>query len=190
MYGFHFLLSLLMHPPSFSLARKGQQQPKIADTQCGFKLFSRNTVAHILPLAHIDRWIFDVELLLLAEMASSSALARAASSSQSQSLPPPPPPPPSPPAAGTEAVRAPLPPSAVHGGPPPPPEKVHLHTLREENELARLPLPIGEVAVAWHEISGSKVDLLRDSVRMGRDLVILRLNYALGRWPRPQPVPV
>lgn len=218
MYGFHFLLSLLMHPPSVNLgflstfapwnskkhtgpSAQAPHQPLIADTQCGFKLFTRPSVAHILPLAHIDRWIFDVELLLLAEMASDKALANSRVAQHQREV---------------ETLK-PLSPSAtthtsastadassstasgtaepvpnhplVHGGPPPPADAVHLHSPAEEDLLLALPLPIGEVAVDWHEISGSKVDLLRDSIRMGRDLLVLRANYALGRWQRPRPVP-
>lgn len=161
MRGFHLLLSILMRPPSLekmyhhavdavipqSLRATSHgtvttlaQQPEIKDTQCGFKMFSRATAAHIFPLAHIDRWIFDVELLLLAEMASRASEAQ-------------------------HALRSPQDSS--------------------KDALLRLPLPIAEVAVHWTEIDGSKISLLTDSLRMGRDLVIIRLNYALGRWRVP-----
>ncbi|KAI9168361.1 dolichyl-phosphate beta-glucosyltransferase [Blastocladiella emersonii ATCC 22665] len=43
-------------------------------------------------------------------------------------------------------------------------------------------MPIAEVAVSWHEVSGSKVNLVQDSVRMLRDLVWLRIMYACGVW--------
>lgn len=39
----------------------------IRDTQCGFKLFSRQAARHIFPAQHLPTWIFDVELLLLAK---------------------------------------------------------------------------------------------------------------------------
>ena len=42
----------------------------IRDTQCGFKLFSRNSLPEIVPYMHCDGWIFDVEMLMLAESAS------------------------------------------------------------------------------------------------------------------------
>lgn len=40
----------------------------IKDTQCGFKLFTRAAVQKIFPCMHTERWIFDVEVLLLAEL--------------------------------------------------------------------------------------------------------------------------
>ncbi|KAK9466317.1 nucleotide-diphospho-sugar transferase [Lipomyces arxii] len=39
----------------------------IADTQCGFKLFTRSAAASIFPHMHNEGWIFDVEILILAE---------------------------------------------------------------------------------------------------------------------------
>ncbi|KAK9369280.1 nucleotide-diphospho-sugar transferase [Lipomyces kononenkoae] len=39
----------------------------IRDTQCGFKMFSRSAVAEIFPFMHNEGWIFDVEVLILAE---------------------------------------------------------------------------------------------------------------------------
>lgn len=41
---------------------------KIQDTQCGFKMFNREAVQKIFPHMHTERWIFDVEVLLLAEL--------------------------------------------------------------------------------------------------------------------------
>jgi dolichyl-phosphate beta-glucosyltransferase len=43
---------------------------KIKDTQCGFKLFSRNSLPDIIPYMHSEGWIFDVEMLMLAESAN------------------------------------------------------------------------------------------------------------------------
>ncbi len=40
--------------------------PGIKDTQCGFKLFSKNATEKIFPLQTIDRWSFDVEILAIA----------------------------------------------------------------------------------------------------------------------------
>jgi dolichyl-phosphate beta-glucosyltransferase len=37
----------------------------ISDTQCGFKVFTREIIQKIIPLARINRWAFDVELLIL-----------------------------------------------------------------------------------------------------------------------------
>ncbi|KIX10580.1 uncharacterized protein Z518_01664 [Rhinocladiella mackenziei CBS 650.93] len=59
MHSFHLLLKF-MTPP---------QTARIKDTQCGFKLFSRPTLPYIVPHMHMDGWIFDVEMLMLAEFA-------------------------------------------------------------------------------------------------------------------------
>lgn len=40
------------------------------DTQCGFKLFSRSSARHIFPLMHVEKWAFDIEILLLARYAA------------------------------------------------------------------------------------------------------------------------
>lgn len=40
----------------------------VQDTQCGFKMFNRQAVAMIFPHMHTERWIFDVEVLLLGEI--------------------------------------------------------------------------------------------------------------------------
>lgn len=149
---FHLILSLLLRPPTLSMlwhkvlppgasVRRLPQQPEIRDTQCGFKLFARPTAQLLFPYTHIDRWIFDVELLLLAEMVCRSS----------------------------EPAHV-LRPEAMRG---------------DGDPLLRLPLPVSEVAVHWTEIDGSKIHLIADSLRMGRDLVVIRLNYALGRWRSP-----
>jgi dolichyl-phosphate beta-glucosyltransferase len=54
MWGFHTLIEVMI----------GTSQ--IKDTQCGFKLFTRETARRLFPVQHIDRWAFDVELLFLA----------------------------------------------------------------------------------------------------------------------------
>jgi dolichyl-phosphate beta-glucosyltransferase len=38
----------------------------IADTQCGFKLFTRDALQLIFPFMHTEGWIFDVEVLIIA----------------------------------------------------------------------------------------------------------------------------
>lgn len=40
----------------------------VQDTQCGFKMFNRQAVLMIFPHMHTERWIFDVEVLLLGEI--------------------------------------------------------------------------------------------------------------------------
>lgn len=59
MHSFHLLLRLLTPPATSS----------IKDTQCGFKLFSRAALPYIIPYMHSEGWIFDVEMLMLAESA-------------------------------------------------------------------------------------------------------------------------
>ncbi|ONH68774.1 Dolichyl-phosphate beta-glucosyltransferase [Cyberlindnera fabianii] len=41
-------------------------------------------------------------------------------------------------------------------------------------------IPVKEIAISWHEVDGSKVDLARDSINMAIDLVVTRLAYILG----------
>ena len=40
--------------------------PGIDDSQCGFKLFTADAVRRVLPLATIEGWAFDVEVLAIA----------------------------------------------------------------------------------------------------------------------------
>lgn len=54
MYGLHTLLYL------FGIRT-------IGDTQCGFKMFTRSAAKEIFPYMHNEGWIFDVEVLILAE---------------------------------------------------------------------------------------------------------------------------
>ncbi|KAF9115115.1 dolichyl-phosphate beta-glucosyltransferase [Mortierella sp. AM989] len=85
----------------------------IDDTQCGFKLFTRKAAQAIFPNMHVEGWIFDIEVLMIAQ---------------------------------------------------------------------QLKIPIVEVPVAWQEIDGSKVSLMRDSIQMALDLLIIRMNYIFGIW--------
>jgi dolichyl-phosphate beta-glucosyltransferase len=173
MHGFHLFLSLLLRPPSPQalLARylpvKATHtalpaQPLIQDTQCGFKLYTRASARTAFEGMHINRWIFDVEALLRAEMASQTALRRVALR------------------GGMAAVRA----KEATG------KSAEVGTDSAEDPLLLLPLPIAEVPVEWTEVDGSKIDLLKDSVGMALDLLVIRANYALGRWPRPPPARV
>lgn len=54
MWGFHFLVSFVggIHG--------------VRDTQCGFKLFTRDTARILFTNLHVERWCFDVELLFMA----------------------------------------------------------------------------------------------------------------------------
>ncbi|KAM6985423.1 dolichyl-phosphate beta-glucosyltransferase [Aplochiton taeniatus] len=54
MYGFHFLV--------WFFCVRG-----IKDTQCGFKLFTREAALQCFSSLHVERWAFDVELLYIAQ---------------------------------------------------------------------------------------------------------------------------
>ncbi|XP_074770201.1 dolichyl-phosphate beta-glucosyltransferase isoform X2 [Athene noctua] len=54
MYGFHFLVWFLC-------------VKEIRDTQCGFKLLTREAASRTFSTLHIERWAFDVELLYIAQ---------------------------------------------------------------------------------------------------------------------------
>jgi dolichyl-phosphate beta-glucosyltransferase len=60
MHSFHVLLRVLTLPKT----------AQIKDTKCGFKLFSCATLPYIVPHMHSEGWIFDIEMLMLAEMAA------------------------------------------------------------------------------------------------------------------------
>ena len=92
----------------------------IRDTQCGFKLHARASAQLLYPALHSPGWIFDCELLLVAE---------------------------------------------------------------------RCGVPLREVGVRWTEVPGSKLDVVTDSIRMARDLLVIRGNYLAGRWTTPGRVP-
>ena len=40
----------------------------IKDTQCGFKLFTRSAAKRIFPSMHVEGWIFDIEILIIATL--------------------------------------------------------------------------------------------------------------------------
>lgn len=54
MYGFHFVVWVLF------------SGVKINDTQCGFKLFTREAAQRIFPSQKMRRWCFDMEVLFIA----------------------------------------------------------------------------------------------------------------------------
>ncbi|XP_051971730.1 dolichyl-phosphate beta-glucosyltransferase [Xyrauchen texanus] len=54
MYGFHFLV--------WFFCVRG-----IKDTQCGFKLFTREAALKTFSSLHVERWAFDVEILFIAQ---------------------------------------------------------------------------------------------------------------------------
>lgn len=114
-----FIRNLLMHGFHQFIAIMGIHD--IADTQCGFKLFTRAAVLSVFPYMHCERWIFDIEVLILAK---------------------------------------------------------------------QLRIPVCEVPVNWHEVAGTKLNLVKDSLNMAWDLVILRAGYLMGvykpgkRWEK------
>ncbi|ODM15518.1 hypothetical protein SI65_09121 [Aspergillus cristatus] len=105
MHSFHLILWLLTPAKTAT----------IKDTQCGFKLFSRASLPYIVPYMHSEGWIFDVEVLMLAEFAR---------------------------------------------------------------------IPVAEVAVGWREVTGSKLNVIRDSIGMAWGLAVLRAAWSLGVYRR------
>lgn len=101
MYGFHLLIWLCT-----TRAVSG-----IGDTQCGFKMFSRQTLPYIVPQMYSEGWIFDVEMLMLAERAG---------------------------------------------------------------------IPMVEVPIGWHEVKGSKLNVVWDSIGMAWSLAVLRAAWLMG----------
>jgi dolichyl-phosphate beta-glucosyltransferase len=41
-------------------------------------------------------------------------------------------------------------------------------------------IPVSEVAISWHEVEGSKIELAKDSIRMAIDLIVMRCAYFMG----------
>nr|CDP30616.1 Putative Glycosyltransferase Family 2 [Podospora anserina S mat+] len=122
MRSFHFVLMILT-PPATS---------RIRDTQCGFKLFSRAALPHIVPYMHAEGWIFDIEMLMLAESAPATPVLASDGS-----------------VIGTS-----------YG------------------------IKVAEVPVGWEEVGGSKMSLVKDSVRMAVGLAVLRASWMLGVYRR------
>lgn len=51
----------------------------------------------------------------------------------------------------------------------------------------RLAIPIAEVPVNWTEIPGSKLDVLKATLQMARDLMVIRFAHATSLWSIIQP---
>ena len=43
-------------------------------------------------------------------------------------------------------------------------------------------VPVREVPISWHEVPGSKLNVVWDSLQMLRDLLVMRGNMLVGRW--------
>lgn len=122
MKSFHTVIKILT-PPATS---------RIRDTQCGFKLFSRRALPDIVPYMHAEGWIFDIEMLMLAESA---------------------------------------PPTTV--------------VALDGSVIGAVPgIRVAEIPVDWHEVDGSKMSLMRDSINMALGLAILRFSWMLGVYRR------
>lgn len=100
MKGFHFVV--------WFLCVRG-----IKDTQCGFKLLTREAAVILFSNLHVERWAFDVDMLFLAQYFN---------------------------------------------------------------------IPVGEVAINWTEIEGSKMVPVFSWIQMGKDIILIRLRYFLGAW--------
>jgi len=50
----------------------------------------------------------------------------------------------------------------------------------------RLGFEVGEVAVTWHEVDGSKLSIATDSLQMARDIACVRFAYTAGLWQLPE----
>lgn len=100
MKGFHFVV--------WFLCVRG-----IKDTQCGFKLLTREAAVLLFSNLHVERWAFDVDMLFLAQYFN---------------------------------------------------------------------IPVGEVAINWTEIEGSKMVPVLSWIQMGKDIILIRLRYFLGAW--------
>ncbi|CAJ2501515.1 Uu.00g043680.m01.CDS01 [Anthostomella pinea] len=122
MRSFHLILTILT-PPATS---------RLRDTQCGFKLFSRAALPHIVPYMHAEGWIFDIEMLMLAESA------------------------PAVPVLGSDG--------AVIGSSP--------------------GIKVAEVPIDWHEVGGSKLNVIQDSIKMAIGLAVLRASWMMGVYRR------
>ncbi|KAI9346400.1 nucleotide-diphospho-sugar transferase [Zopfochytrium polystomum] len=59
-----FIRNFLMH--SFHTLLFVLGIASIRDTQCGFKMMTRDAASAIVPNMHVEGWIFDIEMLLLA----------------------------------------------------------------------------------------------------------------------------
>ncbi|KND88716.1 Dolichyl-phosphate beta-glucosyltransferase [Tolypocladium ophioglossoides CBS 100239] len=122
MRSFHLVLTILT-PPATS---------RIRDTQCGFKLFSRAALPHIVPYMHTEGWIFDIEMLMLAESAPAT------------------------PVLGSDG--------SVIGTSP--------------------GIKVAEVPIEWHEVGGSKLNVIQDSIKMAIGLAVLRAGWMMGVYRR------
>jgi dolichyl-phosphate beta-glucosyltransferase len=43
-------------------------------------------------------------------------------------------------------------------------------------------MPAAEIPVNWHDVEGSKLNIVQDSIKMARDFLLVRLLYILRLW--------
>ncbi|KAJ3438626.1 dolichyl-phosphate beta-glucosyltransferase [Anaeramoeba flamelloides] len=113
MDAFHMLVSMVVH--------------HIEDTQCGFKLFSREAAKQIMPNIKIRGFAMDVEMLYIAQ-------------------------------------------------------HIYINDFTSNYYKKNTHIPIAEVGIVWNEIPGSKVNLLKSSIKMGFDIINIKLNYLFDIW--------
>ncbi|KAL7917523.1 glycosyltransferase family 2 protein [Trichoderma austrokoningii] len=125
MRSFHLVLTILT-PPATS---------RIRDTQCGFKLFTRAALPHIVPYMHAEGWIFDIEMLMLAESAPATPV-----------------------------------------------------LASDGRVIGTSPgIKVAEVPIEWHEVGGSKLNVVQDSIKMAIGLFVLRACWMMGVYRRRLP---
>lgn len=122
MRSFHLVLMILT-PPATS---------RIRDTQCGFKLFTRASLPHIVPYMHTEGWIFDIEMLMLAESAPA----------------------------------------------------IPIHSADGTVIGSSAGIKVAEVPIEWHEVGGSKLNVIQDSIKMAIGLAVLRASWMMGVYRR------
>lgn len=164
MHSFHLILRLATT----------RETARIRDTQCGFKLFSRAALPFIIPYMHAEGWIFDVEMLMLAE----SSPACTASSDQDEDE-----------RCDSGIALHDLDHAAaqlngnVNGY-----HKLNRSSSRggrkSRRQRTRTGISVKEVPVQWQEVGGSKLNVVKDSLGMAWGLIILRAGWKAGVYQR------
>ena len=127
----------------------------VKDTQCGFKLFTRKAAKVLFQSLHLERWAFDIEIIYLAEMMKIPM---------------------------TEVSSCKMSVTFIHN------LASFLHVLLFYTVLSDSYFhSIAQVAVQWHEVEGSKLiqtklDVVKTSLTMARDMLFVKVAYSLGLW--------
>jgi dolichyl-phosphate beta-glucosyltransferase len=122
------------------------------------QLFTRDAASLLFADMHLERWSFDVELLVLA------------SACTVQSTP-------------SSLVRHPVCAKVLFLANA---HLLCSGRSRTAQRSKSLPIPISETPIDWTEIAGSKISLVWDSLGMARDLLVLRLCLGLTKWGVPR----